>query len=581
MTPFHHLDPATPPADAALIWPWRPNWATLPVERLEWRTAVHVSQNSAEQRRALRPEPRLQMAYSYLLAEDDAPVALGLMRAWQGKVWAAPAWWAASKLTAGAPTDTLALSRATETLWQAGSRGMVYTSAGTLEPFTVASVTTNGLVLTAALAGTWPVGATVVPLHFADLPAGQSATAPAGELLRLDVTFEVRPGLTPVLAEPADGSAWGDTFPTGTPATDPRDHLLGLEHNWTEEAKLTVTFPNDVNDPGLGLLSKRPAGARSAMQWSVRLLLEGDAAVAQLRQFVAAHRARAVGFYALNPVLDTDATSISAGTATMPSLRFYSNPGNYVAGLSYLKPKYRPQTLMFEMPGPAATDITGAHTITTAGTVTSGVTFGSNGRASISPAVSLTGNEWHLWFSSSRGGALSVGGSGSTIQAINVFSGSPDTDVRRLLVDNAYAGGATLVNGTVAAGDVIRLSVTNSGATLSLYANDVLLDTATGSGFGFNLDALAATSTDSLQQYLNATLYDVVAGVGPLTVVGYERISLGATVSGTTIDTTGSDTLDPMLRPRLVSPVRLASDSIEITHHSLGVAEVVLPLTTT
>jgi hypothetical protein len=64
-------------------------------------------------------------------------------------------------------------------------------------------------------------------------------------------------------------------------------------------------------------------------------------------------------------------------------------------------------------------------------------------------------------------------------------------------------------------------------------------------------------------------------------VVGYERISLGATVSGTTIDTTGSDTLDPMLLPRLVSPVRLASDSIEITHHSLGVAEVVLPLTTT
>ncbi len=47
MTPFHHLDPATPPADAALIWPWRPNWATLPVERLEWRTAVHVSQDSS------------------------------------------------------------------------------------------------------------------------------------------------------------------------------------------------------------------------------------------------------------------------------------------------------------------------------------------------------------------------------------------------------------------------------------------------------------------------------------------------------------------------------------------------------
>ncbi len=336
MTPFHHLDPATPPADAALIWPWRPNWATLPVERLEWRTAVHVAQNGREQRRALRPEPRLQMTYSYLLAEDDAPVALSLMRAWQGKVWAAPVWWAASKLTVGAPTDVLALSRATATLWQAGSRGMVYAGPGSLETFVVDSVTTSGLVLTETLAGTWPAGATVVPLHFADLPSSQSVSAPAGELLRLDVTFEVRPGLTPVLAEPADGSAWGDTFPTGTAATDPRDHLLGLEHNWAEEAKLTVSFPNDVNDPGLGLLTKRPAGARAAMQWSVRMLLEGDAAVAQLRQFVAAHRARAVGFYALNPVLDTDAASVVAGVADMPSLRFYDSPEFYFAGLSYI-----------------------------------------------------------------------------------------------------------------------------------------------------------------------------------------------------------------------------------------------------
>jgi hypothetical protein len=73
----------------------------------------------------------------------------------------------------------------------------------------------------------------------------------------------------------------------------------------------------------------------------------------------------------------------------------------------------------------------------------------------------------------------------------------------------------------------------------------------------------------------------MVAGLGPLVVVGYDRISLAATVTGTTIDTTGSDTLDPMLRPRLVSPVRLASDAIEITHHSLGVAEVTLPLITT
>jgi len=336
MTPFHHLDPTSVPADAALVWPWRPNWATLPVERLEWRTTVHTNQDSTEQRRALRVEPRLSMSYSYLLEQPDAAVALSLLRAWQGKTWAAPVWWAASKLTAGSPTDTLALSRATSTLWQAGSRGMVYTSPATLECFTVESVTTSGLVLTAALVGTWAAGATVVPLHFADLPESQAVSAPVGEVLRMDITFDVRPGLTPVLAEPADGTAWTDTFPTGTAATDPRNHLLGLEHNWTDGASLTVSFPNDVYDPGLGLLSKRPAGEVPSTSWSVRLLAESDAAVARMRQFAAAHRGRAVGFYALSPALDVESASVVDGVVSLPSLRFHPRLETAFAGVSHV-----------------------------------------------------------------------------------------------------------------------------------------------------------------------------------------------------------------------------------------------------
>lgn len=333
MTPFHHLDPDSVPADAALIWPWRPNWASLPVERLEWRTTVHTNQDSTEQRRALRVEPRLSMSYSFLLEQPDAALAVNLLRAWQGKTWAAPAWWAASKLTVGSPTDTLALTRATSTLWQAGSRGMIYTSPSVLEAFTVESVTTSGLVLTAALVGTWAAGATVVPLHFADLPESQAASAPVGEVLQMDVTFDVRPGLTPVLAEPADGTAWDDTFPTGTAATDPRNHLLGLEHNWTEGAGISVSFPNEVHDPGLGLLSKRPAGSVPSMSWSVRMLMEDDAAIARVRQFAAAHRARAVGFFALSPALDVESASMVAGVVTLPSLRFHTAP---FEGISYV-----------------------------------------------------------------------------------------------------------------------------------------------------------------------------------------------------------------------------------------------------
>jgi len=221
-------------------------------------------------------------------------------------------------------------------LWQAGSRGMVYAGPGSLETFTVESVTTSGLVLTGALLGTWLAGATVVPLHFAYLPESQAASAPVGEVLQLDVTFDVRPGLTPVLAEPADGTAWTDVFPTGTAATDPRNHLLGLEHNWTDGVSLTVNFPNEMHDPGLGLLSKRPAGTVPSTSWPVRLTAENDAAVARIRQFAAAHRGRAVGFFALSPVLDVESASMVAGVVDLPLMRFHPSPATTFVGLSYV-----------------------------------------------------------------------------------------------------------------------------------------------------------------------------------------------------------------------------------------------------
>ena len=72
----------------------------------------------------------------------------------------------------------------------------------------------------------------------------------------------------------------------------------------------------------------------------------------------------------------------------------------------------------------------------------------------------------------------------------------------------------------------------------------------------------------------------MIIGTGPLVTVGYTRISVAATFNSATATVTSGDTLT-MVRPRLVSPVRLAADAIEITHHSLGVAEVVLPLVTT
>ena len=586
MTPYHHLTAGAVPNDAALIWPWAVDWSTPPSEALEWLTSLQESQGSKEQRRALRFEPRLILSYSHLLQGDHIAAAQMLLRAWKARPWAVPAWAAKSKLTqpAGSGSNSLMLSRATDTLWYPGSLGMVWANAESVETFTVDTVSGSSIAITGALATSWPKGATVVPLHIGDLPDSQAATAVVGEVLRIDISFSIRPGFSPTLPEPADGSAWGTVYPTGANPSDPRTHLLGLVHNWKDGATLSIEQSVQWQDPGTGLKSSRISSDYSKLAWSVKMLLQGDSAISQLRKFLAVRRGRAVGFYALAPTLDVESLDMISGVVSSTSLKLFADPTKSFVGVSYIDTSYEPSNVTFRMMGGVVADETGNYALTATGTVESiggKIVFGAGSYLTISPPLQMPDRfqPWHLLFKSDATGVanLSTEDDGGSIRTITI--GSPSIDPKVIaVINNRGTGHAGLTSGSYSPNALMRLTNTGSGA-VKIF-NGPAEVASVSSSETLDVDQLGAWAHDSTVDYaLQAGLWNVVAGTGPLVPVGYERVAVPATFTGSdfTVSAGGTKSLK---FPRLVSPVRLASDRIEITHHSLGIAEVTLPIVT-
>lgn len=300
----------------ALLWPYPHNWQSPASERLEWKTWIHRSQSGAEQRTALRAEPRLAMGFNHLLTDHRAG---HMLRQNRGLHWAVPAWWAASTLTAAAG-DTLALSRPTDTLWPAGGWALLWRSADDFELAEIDSISTDSLLLTAAVSGDWPAGSLVLPLHECVLES-VSDMAPTDGVHVLQCSWRVVPGSGTVLEEPATGTDWATTFPTGTSAADPRAHLLvgGSLHNWREQLSLAYEADVEEWDAGGNFTSRRLASDLPRATWSVSRLLRGTE-IAQLRNFLAAHRGSAVGFYATNPTADLEVLSLVGDTLTVTEL---------------------------------------------------------------------------------------------------------------------------------------------------------------------------------------------------------------------------------------------------------------------
>ena len=182
MTPYHPLTATVaPPEGASVIWPWPNNWGDPFTQRIAYKTAVMPTAAGKEQRQALREIPREVFVVNNLLEHPDSATALSLLRAWKGKKWLVPGWHEMAHTTAPAG-QILSLDR------YSCRPGLAL--LGT-EVVTIAS--TSG-ALDAPPVGNWPAGTTLVPLYEATLDEDQSTEFVTRGVARLSLAFEVTEG---------------------------------------------------------------------------------------------------------------------------------------------------------------------------------------------------------------------------------------------------------------------------------------------------------------------------------------------------------------------------------------------------
>lgn len=557
MTPF--LLGQSRPAEPALVWPWAHNWQSPLSERLEWRTAIKKLQSGKEQRQAQRREPRLYFSQTSLLVGDEVVHLQQALSAWAGREWAVPAWWASSRLAAAAST-TLALNRPTATLWPASGWALLWRSPADCEPVTVASVGTTSLTLGAAAAGSWPAGSLVVPLYFATLEDSQRVTGHTAEVAAVTCQWAVDPSLNTVLAE---ANTWDAVWPDGAVNT-PRAHLWRPQGNWSSGTEVTVDLPVDVFDPGVGGLARRAAVDLPTLQWGQRVLVT-DAA--KLRQFAAAHRGAALGFHAANPLADIRVDSVAGSEVTWAQELPHDNPGALFDGVLL-----RGDLTEMSLAGASLVDATGNHNVSGSGISVAGgwITLGPAATGAISPALtSASGEPWTVQFRASLGGRVNVGQQDTTCTYINIAP--TEYDPRMLFALSSRSGGErTCVSAPVNAGALV--AVRYRQGVVEVSADGQVLASAAVGGLTLAFNQFGHWQN---QAQFNGNVQALTVSFDQVTVARAAAVRADGATLAVPIS------LANVTYARLVSPARLASDALEITHHTGGVAEATLAIRTT
>jgi hypothetical protein len=229
-------------ATRIIAWAFAPNWAAGVLERLSWLTDILQSESAAEQRRALRLEPRREFEASmYVEGRERQLLDLALF-GWGAKVWAMPLWHEIQLLGAALPAQSLTIACATEHLdFHSGGLAMLRgESALVSETVEISAVESSGLTLKRATQRAWPAGTRLYPVRSAMLAEQPSLTRHHDRLISCDLRFHL-----------VESSGWTAALPEtqyrGWPVWEQTpEQSDDLTHAFT---RLTSTLDNDLAIP--------------------------------------------------------------------------------------------------------------------------------------------------------------------------------------------------------------------------------------------------------------------------------------------------------------------------------------------
>lgn len=168
------------------VWPFKALSGLR--ENLAWLTSV-VQAPAAEQRMALRAEPRCQYDLAYNFTQRDYSAALALLRS--ADEFLVPGWPHLQRVGVVAPGVGVVVQVDPVDLYlAAGDLALLWQSSELFEAVTVADVSGGDITLE-AVTGSYS-SARLMPLYEADAPGGLQASRPAGTVIPAKISMRLR-----------------------------------------------------------------------------------------------------------------------------------------------------------------------------------------------------------------------------------------------------------------------------------------------------------------------------------------------------------------------------------------------------
>jgi hypothetical protein len=175
------------------VFPFRPDWASRVLERLEWLTDVIEAHDWTEERIALRSLPRRYLEYSFLLTGHAAARLDALLWRWQAEQFILPIWTDPQRVGALSSAATTIPATTAGYDFEDGGQAVLWGSDDSHEVVQIDTVGASDLTLSAGLANDWPAGTLLYPARLARAADTVSVQRMTAGTLRAGIRFEVEP----------------------------------------------------------------------------------------------------------------------------------------------------------------------------------------------------------------------------------------------------------------------------------------------------------------------------------------------------------------------------------------------------
>lgn len=236
------------------VWGFAPNWNEGILERLEFKTDVHISEIGSEQRVSKRLTPRRSFEASFLINKENRQYFQNMVGKYGASVWMVPLWHQVTMLTAPVPIGASSLPL--DTRWREYVAGDYVILRDRSDPqvyevIQIATVSDSSLTLISNTEKAWSRGHTYVyPCRLARLTEKVDGAKKSDQFFEVKTRFDVRQA-NPY---PSDWTPPATYLGLGVIESRPDDS----EDLSFEYGRLLTTLDNELGIPDTYDIGRRP-----------------------------------------------------------------------------------------------------------------------------------------------------------------------------------------------------------------------------------------------------------------------------------------------------------------------------------